>query len=417
MLVALLKLGAPLPLSGTQALTTLRLPLRQAHLPQTRLLTSTSTSSQRPSALTSRPRHFYDGSLPNRSYSDCEMFHQAVQRQSAAAAIPASSNPAYKQPTIATPYSRTGSTQKPAARPTTFGSDNTLKQNAATTQRPSGQSTQGIKRTSGGWEKSLSQEFDDFDYSSLEISEMEKENSFPTYRAPAQGKSDLAAVLFDDNDFDSDIDLEAEDPAIKATVTYPQPSPQNTVDSGYSSRPQSMQPKNNQPKAEPDSSQPIPWSSSPAEHFKTPPKPAAKRRQLPWAHKQSKQGSPEPSGESSNKRQKSTASTTTQASTPASKSLDKSDYMWTTTASAVKQQQKNFREQNKKTNQSTDSDLQDAIRKRKKHSVARIFLSEEQQHVLNLVTEYKKSVFFTGSAGEFHRLHVCAQSLIHDRYW
>jgi ATP-dependent DNA helicase PIF1 len=415
MLVALLKLGAPLPLSGTQALTTLRLPLQRAHLPQLRL--STSTSLRRPSALTSRPRHYYDGYFPTRSYSDYEMFHQAVQRQSAGAAIPASSNPAYKQPTIATPYSRTGPTQKPTTRPIAFGSENISKQNAATTQRPPGQSAHGIKRTSGGLEKSLSQQFDDFDYPTLEVSELEKENSFSTYHTPAQGKSDLAAVLFDDNDFDSDIDLEAEDPATKATVTHPNPSPQNTVDSGYSSRPQSIQPKNIQPKAELDSSQPIPWSSSPAEHFKTPPKPAAKRRQLPWAQKQSKQVSPEPREESLSKRQKSTASTTTQASTPASKSFDKSDYMWNTTASAVKQQQKNFREQNKKTNQSTDADLQEVIRKKKKHSVARIFLSEEQQHVLNLVTEYKKSVFFTGSAGESHRLRVCAESLTRVRYW
>jgi ATP-dependent DNA helicase PIF1 len=411
MLVALLKLGAPLP---TQALTTLRLPLQRAHLPQTRL--STSTSFRRPSALTSRPRHYYDGHFPTRSSSDYDMFHQAVQRQSAGAAIPASSNPAYKQPTIATPYSRTGSTQKPAIRPIAFGSDNTTKQNAATIQRPSGHSAHGVKRTSGGLEKSLSQEFDDFDYPTLDISEIEKENNFPTYHAPAQGKCDLAAVLFDDNDFDSDIDLEAEDPATKATVTYPNPSPQNTVDSGYSSRPQSLQPKSFQPKAELDSSQPIPWSSSPVEHFKTPPKPVVKRRQLPWQNKQSKQASPEPEDKGYNKRQKSTPSTTTQATTPVSKSSNNLDTMWNTTASAMKQQQKNFREQNKKINQGTDTELQDAIRKKKKHQVARIFLSEEQQHVLNLVTEYKKSVFFTGSAGEFYHLRTCAARLTRGRY-
>jgi ATP-dependent DNA helicase PIF1 len=46
-------------------------------------------------------------------------------------------------------------------------------------------------------------------------------------------------------------------------------------------------------------------------------------------------------------------------------------------------------------------DLQEAMKKKKRtNTVHRIFLSEEQQNVLNLVTEYKKSVFFTGSAGK-----------------
>jgi ATP-dependent DNA helicase PIF1 len=87
-------------------------------------------------------------------------------------------------------------------------------------------------------------------------------------------------------------------------------------------------------------------------------------------------------------------------STPAKES--KSQFPWNTTASAMKQQQKNFRETNKaqaKANQGTDEDMKEAIKKKKKNTIHKIFLSEEQQNVLNLVAEYKKSVFFTGSAG------------------
>jgi ATP-dependent DNA helicase PIF1 len=43
--------------------------------------------------------------------------------------------------------------------------------------------------------------------------------------------------------------------------------------------------------------------------------------------------------------------------------------------------------------------MKEAIKKKKKNTIHKIFLSEEQQNVLNLVAEYKKSVFFTGSAG------------------
>lgn len=86
--------------------------------------------------------------------------------------------------------------------------------------------------------------------------------------------------------------------------------------------------------------------------------------------------------------------------TPASKMNKKSQFPWNTTASAVKDQQKKHREEVKKTikkNEGTDESIQKAKTKRKQ--VARVFLSEEQQHVLDLVVEKKKSVFFTGSAG------------------
>ena len=73
--------------------------------------------------------------------------------------------------------------------------------------------------------------------------------------------------------------------------------------------------------------------------------------------------------------------------TPASNLNKKSQFPWNTTASAVKDQQKKHREEVKKTikkNEGTDESIQKAKTKRKQ--VARVFLSEEQQHVLDLAS-------------------------------
>lgn len=199
------------------------------------------------------------------------------------------------------------------------------------------------------------------------------------------------------------------------------------------------------------SSAPLPWSSSPAEHHAAPsltaslkqyaysngpaparpqaatttlvaaaPKPTAKRRTLPWMQEQNRideqtsqadQNGPPSPKRSMNppmsrepfkpvvKRRLSDASTPMQAS-------KKSAYPWNSTASAIKEQQKLIREQNKKktetkmkVNEATAEAIVKAKRAKSRATVARVFLSDEQQHVLDLVTESKKSVFFTGSAG------------------
>jgi len=82
--------------------------------------------------------------------------------------------------------------------------------------------------------------------------------------------------------------------------------------------------------------------------------------------------------------------------------VKKSPYPWNTTASAIKEQKEKVREVNKKKMKHNDASEDDILKinmKKKRSSVARVFLSEEQQHVLDLVSEGKKSVFFTGSAG------------------
>jgi ATP-dependent DNA helicase PIF1 len=333
------------------------------------------------------------------------MFKQAVQKHdaTAAATVPAASNnPAYKQPSLASALSRTGPTQRPYTRPSTFGVDNIAKKSVAGGDRSP---VHGTKRTSSGLAKSWSSHEETFDYPTLNISELEKENDFPAYRPVARSTSGgLATALFDEDDFDSDVDLDLEDPATKGTIAYPKlppVSPSATKDSGYSSRPQSVQPK-----IELDSSQPIPWSSSPVEHFKTPPKAQSiktKRRALPWSQQQSQpkqQLTEEVEGHMmANKKHKSASVTTNNTFTPLPKDSSKSQYPWNTTASAFKLQQQALKEQHKaKVAENTDDT--DNTKRKKKTVIAKMFLSDEQKNVLDLVIQHKKSVFFTGSAGK-----------------
>ena len=398
MLYTFTRLGASLRLFSAKGP---QLPLLRAHLPRVRL----STSPRRSQQDAPTPRHYY-GYLAAKPYATSNMFKQAVQNHNAvaAAAVPASSNPAYKQPSLVNALNRAETTTRPGTRPTAFGANNIAKKNAAGVQQSPAQVSHGTKRTSSGLAKSWSSHEDMLEYPTLNISEMEKENDFPTYRTPSRSNSGgLATALFDEDDFDSDIDLDIEDPATKGTVAYPKlppVSPTATKDSGYSSRPQSVQPK-----IELDSSQPIPWSSSPVDHFKTPPKPQppkSKRRALPWSQQQTQpkqQLTPEPEEDlTASKKRKSAAITTESTFTPLPKNSSKSQYPWNTTASAIKLQQKTLREQHKaKVAESVDDT--ENVKKKKKNVIAKMFLSDEQKNVLDLVIQHKKSVFFTGSAG------------------
>ncbi|CAA9961275.1 ATP-dependent DNA helicase PIF1 [Pyrenophora teres f. maculata] len=316
------------------------------------------------------------------------MFKQAVQNYDSVASTSPPNN-AFKQSSIGNAFK---------ARPLGNG----MKQSDAGPQRSLGAGTQGIKRTSNGSAKRLGSEKDVFDYPTLNIAGMEKENELPA-AFHANNASSLASALFDEDDFDSDVDLDVEDPATKGTVTYPTLPSASSVgsrDSGYNSRTQTADIK-----PETKSSQPVPWSSSPPEHFKAPVKSEplkTKRRKLPWPSEQKTQPIQE-EDEAEVERQAARPSKrpSTEADKVVSTPKPKSEYLWNTTASAIKQQQKNLRETKAqaKINQGTQDDVKEATMKKKMNTVHKIFLSEEQQNVLNLVTEYKKSVFFTGSAG------------------
>jgi ATP-dependent DNA helicase PIF1 len=336
------------------------------------------------------------------------MFKQAVKSHNAVASSQkTAAKPPAQQQSLNNAFKLKAQAQ--TMRPLTAGHSNIGKYNVPADTRPPGQS-QGIKRTSSGLAKALTSQKEGFEYG-LNISDSDEQDlGFLDKGRDAVGQT---SVYFDENDFDSDIDLELEDPASKGTVHYPTLPSEPTAraesrDSGYRSASRATNIKQ-----EAASSQPIPWSSSPPEHFKTPMKPPppqpSKRRTLPWLQNSQVQTEPElePEPEIEDelevkpKKRKSTQATPAGSFTPLPKDAAKSAYPWNTTASAVKQQQKNLREANKmmKANEATEVDVKKAISKKKKDTVHRIFLSEEQQHVLNLCVEYKKSVFFTGSAG------------------
>lgn len=212
-------------------------------------------------------------------------------------------------------------------------------------------------------------------------------------------------VFFDENDFenDADVNLDAEEPMSRQTSSsnllgYPtlptgNPSPS---DISYPTLPLPSA-KLAAPKPL-SSSQPLPWSSSPLEHKQTlakqlhhsPEKPAV-RRKIPWLDEQRKQGAHDSSGKpESNK----------QSYTPLPKDKPNSSYPWNKTASAVKEEQKKLRQGHKKLVKDNEAERSSTVASTsKKKSVSPVYLSDEQQHVLSLVAEQKKSVFFTGSAG------------------
>ena len=376
------------------------------HLPRTRFSTS---HLQPPTASPTTPPRHYFGYLFTRPHTTTTMFKSAVQNHNAIASTSPPNN-AYKQASLGNAFNRTGP-KTSSTRP--VGNE---------TKAAIGATTQGTKRTSNGLVKSLNSQEDDFDYPSLNIAEIdEKENDLPAafHTTARNNPGVLAQALFDEDDFDSDIDLDVEDPATKGTVTYPtlpRVGSGGSADSGYNSRAHTADLKPEQP-----SSQPIPWSSSPLSHYKTPQKPEppkTKRRTLPWTQAQKQQSIQEEEEEEeiAPPRKRVVKEADKVVSTPVKES--KSQYPWNTTQSALKQQQKTFRETNKaqaKANLGTDEDMKEAIKKKKKNTIHKIFLSEEQQNVLNLVTEYKKSVFFTGSAGMCIGLFVNAHA-DDDRY-
>jgi ATP-dependent DNA helicase PIF1 len=377
----------PLPSPPARSLT---------HLPRTR---SPTSHLQPPTASpTTTPRHYF-GYLSTRLHTTTTMFKSAVQNHNAIASTSPPNN-AYKQASLGNTFNRTGA-KTSSTRPV-----------ANETKPAIGATIQGTKRTSNGLAKSLGSPEDDFDYPPLKIAGFdEKENELPAafHASSRNNPGVLAQALFDEDDFDSDIDLDVEDPATKGTVTYPtlpRVASGGSADSGYNSRAHTADIKPEQP-----SSQPIPWSSSPLSHYKTPQRPEppkTKRRTLPWTQSQKQQPIQEEEEEDiAPPRKRVTKEAEKAVSTPAKES--KSQYPWNATASAIKQQQKTLKETNKaqaKANQGTDEDMKEAIKKKKKNTIHKIFLSEEQQNVLNLVTEYKKSVFFTGSAGMWTELLI-----------
>ena len=206
-------------------------------------------------------------------------------------------------------------------------------------------------------------------------------------------------VYFDENDFEDDanLDLDAEEPppAKRSShsqiphSTLPIPS-QRTIVSAEA----------------PASSAAVDWSSSPLPHnFPPLPKDAprantSKRRRLPW-NPEIQQASSPPAVPSDVQSIIARHRARHQADPANQGSRTNNPYPWNKTASAVKEEQKNLRQGNKKLvkNGGVINEGFERIPSNKKPTLARVCLSEEQRKVLNLVAEETKSVFFTGSAG------------------
>ena len=259
-------------------------------------------------------------------------------------------------------------------------------------------------------------------------------------------------VFFDENDFvdDDDLDLELDSKSTDL-VQYPNIRNQSTISPhsqalleqgsntslSYPQLPKDTatfinRADSSRSPAKP-SSVPIDWSSSPPSHKAPPadvatlqppsataegvperqatpnPEPAAhplKRRFLPWLNKDENGGlvqAQEVTKKQGRGRPRKAAKDDAAPYTPLPKDTANASHPWNKTASAMKEEQRKHRQkanQGKKViNQGGDGANAVSKAKSRNKNMARIFLSEEQKKVLNLVAEAGQSCFFTGSAG------------------
>ena len=104
--------------------------------------------------------------------------------------------------------------------------------------------------------------------------------------------------------------------------------------------------------------------------------------------------------EKKKRKMETTEETSSKAYTPLPKDKANSLYPWNTTASAVKEEQRRLRQGQKKLVKENEGGSEKSnAKKKRRETVPKVFLSDEQRSVLDLVAEQKRSVFFTGSAG------------------
>ncbi|KAB8234539.1 PIF1-like helicase-domain-containing protein [Aspergillus alliaceus] len=206
-------------------------------------------------------------------------------------------------------------------------------------------------------------------------------------------------VYFDENDFDDDLDLDSEEPEpfipppkivrpsneqqvpsqsptiidLDGIISKPAPAPTTTFEDDNIDIKYPELPPMPEDDPAPSSSIQLPWSSSPPSHFQKP----ANTRTLPWLKNEEPTRAPPKD----------------LYKKPATPARPKPTAPWNKSASAIKEEQKELRRQTKK-NQKADS-----VQHKPRPKMASLFLSDEQRHVLNVVVEKGKSIFFTGSAG------------------
>ncbi len=242
---------------------------------------------------------------------------------------------------------------------------------------------------------------------------------------------------FDPNDFEDDLDLDLD-------IDYPQALPPmnmtrepllsimtNGMQAGTSAIPSNSE----SPKRHGPQSSALTWSSSPLSHKVTPPgalrqrqadnsiiAPAevlsseasidayprpAKRRTVPWLQKQAEERRSQEKADIT-EYPRSHSETLCDGdlkgrSQDDSMPLHKDKMLpWNTTPSGIKEQQKAFKNQQKKVIKDgsfSSAEMQDIVATTQQAKKTPVRLSNEQKNVLDLVVKKKRSVFFTGSAG------------------
>lgn len=229
------------------------------------------------------------------------------------------------------------------------------------------------------------------------------------------------AAWVDENDFDDNDMLElagSSDILDKATMIKTTNSAPTVSETATPEPPPLPEPILGGDGGIPNSSAPLPWSSSPPAHHLPPPQ----RRTLPWLPQNavpefkrytntSRTGDVGQNREVKISRVRKPKETTETAKTvkqdkqtevkepkPAKMPAPtRTTYPWDTTASAIKAEQKEMRRQ-QKMRVTTDKKPSDRTIQ-PEGKLAPIFLSEEQKNVIDVIVRQGKSVFFTGSAG------------------
>ncbi|OPB45167.1 putative mitochondrial DNA helicase (Pif1) [Trichoderma guizhouense] len=208
-------------------------------------------------------------------------------------------------------------------------------------------------------------------------------------------KAKIQEVYFEEDDFsdDADLDLDFKPPSGVPVLPDPKPKPIEEDILPSSSA------------AFPPATQPLDWSSSPTSHY-FPPQPLKTAASL----KRDSSGESEMTGLPAPKkkrvlpasfRSESSDSQSQDAPAAAIAPPTKPPRMWDAPVSAINEQKKQFKIQQATRSESQGLDEQPP-QFGKSHDGAKgdaIHLSKEQEHVLDLVVNQGKSVFFTGPAG------------------
>ncbi|RDW88693.1 ATP-dependent DNA helicase PIF1 [Coleophoma cylindrospora] len=266
-----------------------------------------------------------------------------------------------------------------------------------------------------------------------------------TSKAPSPIMTQNEYVDFDSDDFEDDADLKLDEdyelppsrPALQETaVPFPAPGSRPEISSfaynPLAGKGTARTPKSVLPAPPPTASSIQTWPSSSPSHFRTPPGAAlrrqreaalhdnmvdltqdddinprpVKRRTLPWAQKKAEEDEISALNDSEKEQfparaisgslqSKNRTADGNQLSTP---TIKEKSMPWNTTASAIKEQQRAFKEKQLRAKKAREL-TSEAVTSHHTKKAAPVSLSDEQARVLDLVVNSGKSVFFTGSAG------------------